>query len=932
VATLHSADQSRSVRGDSSLLIKLVNDQTQQSRHLHDKNIDAIQSLKSELLATMRQHQSTSLQSQDTLLYTLGDQLAKLAAHSTALEKSERILESLYCEEVHRRELGVSEAENRTFFWAFDTYCLGHNTSCGCSCLNRFPERSNGKCWLHDKALEPPCAGHESCQKHFLNWLERDTTEPFMITGKPGSGKSTFMKFITGHEQTQSALDTWSGGRRLVVASFYFWSSGTPLQRSQDGLLRCLLYKILSQAPETIPTAVPRRWQATSQLRTAEPWSRKEISDAFANVVNANSMSTKFCFFIDGLDEYGGSDLGSGESDLDLVLQLKTLSSSPCVKLCLSSRPRNVFQGHFPTNGPHHITLHNHTTKDIEQLVESRIDRVQGLIQIETADLEVLKHMIVERSSGVFLWVVLVVRELLDGLEPPFSMLELKKRLRMLPTTLDGYFQRILDRVHQQYRRFNARLLLLSLRRPQPLLCYVYSLWLLEHGEFDLHHHTIDIHDYGLGTGFWSADTEARIKKICGDFLIVKKGERACEFIEHNHRSVRDFLRLPAVKAKLLALAGWHTKSDIILMSLRLFVLSCQDGLMTLEDDTSFSHFTDDVAKYERCSGKTCADLIYKLDRVLCSRPPPTVTFGERHWTDVIIVCCHPEWVVCEAQALLLCMVLSGVTTFVDHALMSLSAEAEISVLNDLLRALLLGCYHAWPWRNDNSRAVKFLCSMGADVNSVAGAPSIPTVDSNADMKVESSRLGDSPRSGTDLGLDVANPTNQLDDLTIWEVYLWERKSKKWHTRHESAGCVTLAAELIEAGANLECRLPEDCDDIQQAIEKRLTSELTKLVGHGFGYGYNLKKTRQQNRKEVHELAQGLARTVLEPLSKRGVAVRDPDTDKSLKDARAVYIHKQMDPIRVALARRGVTVRDSDTDEPLEDARAVLSDEGADRV
>jgi hypothetical protein len=884
----------------------------------------------------MQQHQVKSLQSQDAVLRTLGDQLAKLASRSTALERSERILESLYCEEVHRRELGVSEAESRTFSWAFDSYCLGHRFSCGCSCLRSTLE-SNGKCWLHDEPSEPPCAGHENCQEHFLGWLERDTNEPFMITGKPGSGKSTFMKFVAGHEQTRRALVKWSGGRKLVVASFFFWSSGTILQRSQDGLLRCLLYKILSQMPDMIPVAVPRKWQAADPPHVSQPWSRKEISDAFANVVNTNSLSTNFCFFIDGLDEYGGSDLGSGETDLDLVLQLKTLSSSPSVKLCLSSRPRNVFQGHFPTRGPHHITLQDHTTKDIEQLVESRIRCVQGLISIESSDLDELKHMIVERSSGVFLWVVLVVRELLDGLEAPFSMPELKQRLLMLPPTLDGYFQRILDNAHQQYRRFNARLLLLSLDRPEPLLCYVYSLWLLENGEFDLHHHTIDIREYDVGTESWSTDTKARIKKICGDFLTIEKGMRAREYIGHNHRSVRDFLKLPAVNAKLLALAGWHTKSDIYLMSLRLFVLSCEEGLMTLEDDSSFRNFTDDVSNYERCSGTTCADLIHKLDKFLCSRPLPAVIFGERHWTDFLVECCHPEWVVCEAQALLLCMVLSGVTTFVDQAMMSLSAEAKISVLNNLLRVLLLGCYHYWPYRKDNSRAVRFLCSMGADVNSVAGAPSIPTLDGNADMKVESSRLGDSLKSRTDLGLDVANPTNQLDDPTIWELYLRERRCKKWHTYGDSNGSVNLAAELIQAGADLECRLPEDCDDIQQAIKRRITAELTRLGSHRFQTlfeyaGYDPRKTRQQNKKEAHELAQGLAHTALEPLAKRGVAVRDSDADKSLKDARAGYIHRQMNPIRVALARRGVTVRDSDTDEPLEDARAVPSDDGVERV
>lgn len=474
---LCSADTSRPSRNDSSLLIKLVNDQTHQSRHLHDDNINTVQTLKRELLATMQTHRDDIVQSDGMLLRTIGDQLAELASRSTALQKSERILESLYCEEVYRRELAVSDAECRTFSWAFESWCSGHRFSCGCSCSPSNDGASDATCWEHGMIPDTPCSGQDSYQAHFLNWLERnDTRDPFMITGKPGSGKSTLMKFIASHEATRRALDTWSSGRELVIASFFFWSSGTPLQRSQDGLLRCLLYQILSQAPDMISIAAPRRWQTAGQTRMTEPWPRKEVSEAFVNIINVDRLDTNFCFFIDGLDEYGGSDLGSGESDLDLVLHLKTLTSSPHVKLCLSSRPRNVFKGHFPDAGPHHIVLHDHTMKDIGRLVESRIEHVKGLISMEPADLEELKDMIVERSSGVFLWVVLVVRELLDGLEPPFSMPELQARLDSLPTTLDAYFHRILDRVHPQYRRFNARLLLMSVYCDQLGLRYIHSL------------------------------------------------------------------------------------------------------------------------------------------------------------------------------------------------------------------------------------------------------------------------------------------------------------------------------------------------------------------------------------------------------------------------------------------------------------------------
>jgi hypothetical protein len=769
----------------------------------------------------MQQYRGDILQSDEAILRALGDQLAKLAARSTALEKSERILESLYCEEVHRRELGVSEAENRTFFWAFDSWCLGHKFSCGCSCLERSPVKSNGKCWPHDKAIEPPCADHESCQKYFFNWLERDTDEPFMMTGKPGSGNSTFMKFITGHEQTRSALDTWSDGRKLVVASFYFWSSGSPLQRSQDGLLRCLLYKILSQMPDMISVAVPQRWQVADRPRVVQPWSRKEILDAFANVINANSLSTAFCFFIDGLDEYGGSDLGSGETDLDLVLQLKTLSSSPYVKLCLSSRPRNVFQSHFPNNGPYHITLHDHTMKDIEQLVESRIDRVQGLVNIESAELEELKHMIVERSSGVFLWVVLVVRELLNGLEPPFSVPEMRARLLMLPTTLDGYFQKILNNVHQQYRRFNARLLLLSVCHARLPLCYAYLLWLLEHNDVDLRFdaaNTTRRQRLLLDTKTWRTAMKSRIIKICGDFLSM---DDHWNCIDHNHRSVGNFLEIPAVREGLFANAEWHTESEPHLLLCQLFVPCCEVELITIHDNYEYRQFFEHLLGFERRSGTTCTDLIHELDRILCLRIRSEY---RQHWTDEIMHTCHDEWAICNAQALLLFMTLYGVNTFVEKVIEPLSADAQIVILNDLLRAVLLGCYHVDFHDLRSSKmcmpnAVKFLCSKGASVNSV---PKHISRSGRYDLD------SDSESYKTELGLYVANSTNGLDDRTLWELYLQLRKPGSWHKYSDRARFVMLAVILIEAGADLECRLPEDCDNIQQAIVKRLAADMKK--------------------------------------------------------------------------------------------------------
>jgi len=149
----------------------------------------------------MQQHRGSALQSHDISLRKICDQMASLAQLCTTHKNSERILESLYCEEVHRRELGVSDAVDRTFDWAFDSWCPGNFLDCGCRCTGSINESLKSACPRHEGFQQRPCSRFASHQKHLLRWLENKASEPFVVTGKPGSGKSFLMKFITSHEQ-----------------------------------------------------------------------------------------------------------------------------------------------------------------------------------------------------------------------------------------------------------------------------------------------------------------------------------------------------------------------------------------------------------------------------------------------------------------------------------------------------------------------------------------------------------------------------------------------------------------------------------------------------------------------------------------------------------------------------------------------------------
>ncbi|KAL5348786.1 hypothetical protein ACLOAV_006208 [Pseudogymnoascus australis] len=67
--------------------------------------------------------------------------------------------------------------------------------------------------WIYE-----PTSSDSKPWTNFVHWLEEDHGL-YWITGKPGSGKSTLMKFISAYPNTRKHLQTWAGGRKLVTAS-----------------------------------------------------------------------------------------------------------------------------------------------------------------------------------------------------------------------------------------------------------------------------------------------------------------------------------------------------------------------------------------------------------------------------------------------------------------------------------------------------------------------------------------------------------------------------------------------------------------------------------------------------------------------------------------------------------------------------------------
>lgn len=141
----------------------------------------------------------------------------------------------------------------------------------------------------------------------FHDWLLRGKGI-YRVSGKAGSGKLTLLKFLVSQQHTAAALDYWARPQRCVSAGFFVWSLGTELQISQEGLLRSLLFEVSRQCPELMLIVCMQRWRESQDnvpTDTTLTWTLSQLHTALRDVT-WHEIPRKFCFFIDGLDEYEG--------------------------------------------------------------------------------------------------------------------------------------------------------------------------------------------------------------------------------------------------------------------------------------------------------------------------------------------------------------------------------------------------------------------------------------------------------------------------------------------------------------------------------------------------------------------------------------------------------------------------------------------------
>ncbi|KAK9414460.1 putative NACHT domain-containing protein [Seiridium unicorne] len=406
---------------------------------------------------------------------------------------ADKIVASLNYSSRAARQGSVPQAHRDTFQWAFD------------SKLSDWFSRGNGIFW---------------------------------IAGRPGSGKSTFMKFITNQVQTKRLLTSWAGHEdTLAVATHFFWIAGTPIQKSWQGLLQSLLFDILDKHPSLIAIISPARWAAAKAGKwqvASEPWSVTELTASLRALANADGIPVKVCFFIDGLDEY--------ESNHDeLCKVLCDMAKSPHVKMCVSSRPWPVFEQSFGGDGTKMLHIHELTRHDVKRFVGTQLQShphwdIAVSRNRTSLQEEIIEH-IAAQANGVFLWAYFATRSLREGLDRREMIGDLHIRLNDLPTALDSLFKQMLESIPILDHPKMASILQAASHALEPLHIDLY--WHIER-EYAEHNYAFKC---PIGTEKQDYVIERRHKTMES---INEKSKGLLKMVDHHvefvHRTVKDFV------------------------------------------------------------------------------------------------------------------------------------------------------------------------------------------------------------------------------------------------------------------------------------------------------------------------------------------------------------------------------------------------------
>ncbi|PYI18867.1 hypothetical protein BO99DRAFT_297494, partial [Aspergillus violaceofuscus CBS 115571] len=271
-------------------------------------------------------------------------------------------------------------------------------------------------------------------QSHaYSRWIDEHGL--LLIRGNPGSGKSTLLKFAL-ENQREAVVST-----TCLVMSFFFYSSGTELQRSLAGLTRLLLLQLCEQdanSKNSFHEICRNRWIAEQKKNEEMKWHQNELQGIFERLVLECSTRRETTIFIDAVDE-------CRDQDRDHLIRLfHRLRGRAQMR---QKRPRVCFTCRLYPDGQINedfvIRLEEKSQHDIQAFIEQEL-RLPDEKESAVNDLNQFLYI---KANGIFLWLLLVIQQVHEMSAKGLSLKFIRSEISKCPQELDGLYEDLVRRI-----------------------------------------------------------------------------------------------------------------------------------------------------------------------------------------------------------------------------------------------------------------------------------------------------------------------------------------------------------------------------------------------------------------------------------------------------------------------------------------------------
>lgn len=432
--------------------------------------------------AVMSHVTQTAMQSEQSTKKNIGAAFEGVIKQSQGAHhdaKRDRLLRSLKFDRMNERRSLVGPSHPKTFEWILrdgsevNEPQASDDVSDGVSEERASDDDDDESDDEFDYTSESESDEELSCATNswdsFSDWL-RSTERVYWISGNPGSGKTTLVKYILNQPQLRRYLDLWAPG--AVIISHFFWRPGTAMQQSIRGLLCSTLYQLLLEENVAIDQLLQSH-DDKSNKDTDTDWSTEELQSALQQVMS--HYSRPIVIFIDGLDEVLPKD--GVLRLLEVVEKLKELQGpAGKVKICLGSRREPLLckrLGVYPQlrlEQLNHTDLRRYGKDNIIVPTEYHIRMSNTFMQnherycfiqerLPSRDelREWLVATLVNKAQGVFLWLCLTVTTVTKALNDDETMEDLETRIESLPGDLADLYADMWARMNYNDSRLKVR-------------------------------------------------------------------------------------------------------------------------------------------------------------------------------------------------------------------------------------------------------------------------------------------------------------------------------------------------------------------------------------------------------------------------------------------------------------------------------------------